>query len=164
MTDHPLSYRLYLFDCDGTLRTCRREGQPCPNAPDEWDLLPNVHATLAHYDWGVLHRWAFITNQAGVALGFLDDAMNRRLLLDLERACGLPSGIRGVGQWRVCTHHPRHGCVCRKPSPYMLLQAIQEADIPVMQTLYVGDMDSDREAAQRAGVAYMPAAEFFNWS
>jgi len=46
----------------------------------------------------------------------------------------------------------------------MLLQAIQEADIPVMQTLYVGDMDSDREAAQRAGVAYMPAAEFFNWS
>jgi hypothetical protein len=35
-------FGLYLFDADGTLRRTTVEGQPCPNRPYEWELMPNV--------------------------------------------------------------------------------------------------------------------------
>jgi hypothetical protein len=32
------------------------------------------------------------------------------------------------------------------------------------ETVSIGDMPSDAEAAHRAGIAYLPAATFFNWT
>lgn len=38
--------KLIMFDADGTLRRCTVPGQPCPNNPDEWELMPNIKETL----------------------------------------------------------------------------------------------------------------------
>jgi len=46
-------YRLIIFDADGTLRCCTVPGQVCPNADNQWELLPNVKEKLSEIDWGV---------------------------------------------------------------------------------------------------------------
>ena len=67
--NHPFPYQLFIFDADGTLRRCTVPGQPCPNQPGEWELLPNVVETLHHYDWRV-RDYAIVSNQGGIGLGY----------------------------------------------------------------------------------------------
>lgn len=51
----------------------------------------------------------------------------------------------------------------RKPNPGMLFTAMSDVDISnVLDVLYVGDMDSDREAARNADVAFYGAEAFFS--
>lgn len=49
----------------------------------------------------------------------------------------------------------------RKPGPGMLRAALRDYDVSAEDALFVGDMDSDRGAAEAAGVPYMDAADFF---
>lgn len=199
MIQHPLNqYRLLIFDADGTLRRCTVPGQPCPNRPGEWELLPNVRETLRLYDW-TQTAWGIVSNQGGVALGYLSEPQAYRLLYDLSRACDLPEidrerhqpslderrifweaagiGITGVerhqpsrNECRLCPHAPQDDCPCRKPSPLLVLELVQDVrrvrfpNLRVGEVIFVGDQSSDQEAAQRAGVAFCWADEFFGWS
>ena len=117
-----MNYRLIIFDADGTLRRCTVPGQPCPNRPGEWELIPGVRECLARLDWGQTCV-AIASNQAGVALGYLtaQDA------IDMLHATGqaafgawLPGGI-ATAHVRICPHRPADGCQCRKPAPGMVL-------------------------------------------
>jgi D-glycero-D-manno-heptose 1,7-bisphosphate phosphatase len=50
---------------------------------------------------------------------------------------------------------------CRKPNPGMLLQALADFDVSATEAFYVGDMDTDRQAAESAGMRFYWAMEFF---
>lgn len=65
-------YKLIILDADGTLRRTTVPGLPCPNAPDEWELIPGVRERLAEIDWTTTH-FAIVSNQGGVALGYLTE-------------------------------------------------------------------------------------------
>lgn len=169
---HPVNFRLLIFDVDGTLRRCTIPGQPCPNAPGEWELLPNVQATLQQYRFSHApedKRAMVVSNQGGVGLGYLTEAVCGRLLLDtIKAAFGYTHSI----YFYLCPHAPTQGCVCRKPLPFLLHLACYEANetqgpgeyIGLGETLYIGDMDSDRDAAERAGVTFCWAQDFFHES
>lgn len=148
--------KLIIFDADGTLRRCTVPGQPCPNKPGEWELLPGVKEKAATLS-GV--HFAIVSNQGGVGLGLMDEQLAMMMLFDTFKAA--------FGEARtlifMCSHAPKDGCDCRKPSPYMLYRAMRFRGHKPAETLYVGDMDSDREAAQRAGVDFLWAWEFFGW-
>lgn len=155
--------KLIIFDADGTLRRCTVPGQPCPNRDGEWELMPGVREKL-----GVLNRGhvAIVSNQGGVGLGMMTNKMAVSLLEDLAHAVFSEEQVKYC-QIYICPHAPKAGCRCRKPSPLMLYQAMERAGwgggcLP-SETLYVGDMESDREAAQRAGVAFAWAWDFFGW-
>ncbi len=45
-----------------------------------------------------------------------------------------------------------------KPAPYPLLVAVSEAQVDVRDTVFVGDMQVDCEAAHNAGMRFMHAA------
>ena len=45
-----------------------------------------------------------------------------------------------------------------KPAPDHLLMAVANSNVDPSETLYIGDMDTDCETAQRAGVDYAHAA------
>lgn len=156
----PAPPRLIIFDADGTLRRCTVSGQPCPNGPGEWELIPGVLEKIQ-----ALHertRVAIVSNQGGVGLGHMTEAMAYKLLEDLaESAFWEPR--RWFSWIFACCHAPRDFCACRKPSPLMLYRAMEHAHVRPMDALYVGDMESDREAAQRAGVDFLWAWEFFGW-
>ncbi len=162
---HPVTYDLLIFDADGTLRSCTVPGQPCPNRPGEYGLMPHVRDTMALYDWRTV--WvSIVSNQGGVGLGFLSEPTARFLLQEtLAEATGQ---VIGPTQVWMCPHAPQAGCACRKPSPLLL----EQAQMPMHsrgllhgpdQVLYVGDQTSDREAAERAGITFCYAHVFFGW-
>jgi len=156
-------YKLIIFDADGTLRRCTVEGQPCPNAPDEWELLPNVRATLARIPWGTPHAggiaYGIASNQAGIALGYMTEEMAYQLLKDM--AVEVFDGWPPTGALQICPHAPGADCKCRKPEPLMLQRLMRSWSLTPDETLYVGDMESDRQAAENAGCHFMWASEFF---
>jgi D-glycero-D-manno-heptose 1,7-bisphosphate phosphatase len=159
---HPLPYKLLIFDADGTLRGCTMPGQPCPNRPDEWALLPKVHDILVQYDGPYDERFtAIVSNQGGIALGFLSWWDAKQLL----EVCGQQAfPERRQPLIYLCEHAPKGGCHCRKPSPYMLLKAVEDRHVRLSEALYIGDQESDKEAAQRADIAFVWAADFFGWA
>lgn len=152
--------KLYVFDADGTLRRTTVEGQPCPNAPGEWELIPGVRERLAEIDWRA-SSFGVASNQGGVGTGHFTHEVAYQLLHDMaEAALGFPPP---AGSVEMCPHAPFVGCPCRKPRPLMLRRLMHRFRAARRETLFVGDMDRDEEAARRAGVRFMWAHEFFRW-
>lgn len=155
MTPH-----LIIFDADSTLRKCTVPGQPCPNKPGEWELMPNVRETLAKYDWSETVL-GIASNQGGVGLGFLSIQDAYQMLCDLvvEATGRFPP----QGCIQVCPHSPDAGCSCRKPKPEMLFRIMRFWGAHPSETLMVGDREDDRLAAEAAGCAFQWAKDFFGW-
>jgi D-glycero-D-manno-heptose 1,7-bisphosphate phosphatase len=160
-TPAEIPVRLYVFDADGTLRRTTVPGLPCPNAPGEWELVPGVRERLARIRWGEDGaRFGVATNQGGVGLGYLSLARARSLL---EEMVWEAFGVRPPrGSIEICAHAPHAACACRKPEPLMLKRLMRRFGVTAQQTLYVGDMESDYEAARRAGARFLWAHQFFD--
>ena len=154
--------KLYIFDADGTLRYTTVPGQPCPNKPGEWALLPGVRERLARIDWGADGaRFGVASNQGGVGMGYIRKEAAYSLLAEMvEAAFGRPAP---PGSIELCTCAPHANCDCRKPKPLMLLRLMRRFGAARAETLFVGDMDRDEEAARRAGVRFAWARDFFGW-
>ena len=94
---------------------------------------------------------ALVTNQSGIARGYLDEAMLDRIharLAEMLAAEGL-----AFATLRYCPHGPDDGCACRKPAPGMLLDILAELGVAAEQACMIGDSDADMGAARAAGVA-----------
>ena len=46
-----------------------------------------------------------------------------------------------------CPHRPDENCACRKPKPGLLIKASDEYNIEFEKSYFVGDSDSDMQAA-----------------
>jgi len=100
-----------------------------------------------------------ITNQAGIGRGYYTEAEFAKLtdwMLDQFTA-------RGIHIERVyhCPFHPtagigeyRNNSFDRKPNPGMILQAEEEFNLDLSESVLIGDKDSDIEAGRTAGVGY----------
>ena len=79
--------RLLFLDRDGTLN--RTFGSRPPNAPHEVTLLPGVQERLEHY---AAEGWqlAVITNQGGVAAGYLTEEQAHAVLQRTIDLLGVP--------------------------------------------------------------------------
>ena len=152
--------RLLLLDRDGTLNEGLGTGPP--NHPEEVKLLPGVGERLHEYasmGW----RIVIITNQGGVAFGYMSEEeayATHQALLD-----ALPVSVDAS---YLCPHHPRGTipryaipCPNRKPGPGAILDALERFGAQAQDCLFVGDQDSDREAADAAGVPFAWAWTFF---
>lgn len=98
-----------------------------------------------------------VTNQAGIARGYYDQAAMEHLHDYLRRLLS----ERGVTLDAIyfCPHHPQGSvsgldieCNCRKPAPGMLLQAMQDFDLDLSASVLIGDKHSDVQAGKRSGV------------
>jgi D-glycero-D-manno-heptose 1,7-bisphosphate phosphatase len=150
-----------IFDADDTLRRTTVPGRPCPHGPDEWELLPHVHATLSRTSWGQANGplLGLASNQDQVGYGHLSVTMARRLLRDLAIAATGTAPPEPALQ--LCPHPLDVSCECRKPHPGMLLSIMGYYGIQPERTVFVGNDDVDREAAERAGVAFMWSVSVF---
>lgn len=98
-----------------------------------------------------------VTNQAGVARGFYDEAAVQSLHHWMQGQ--LREHGAHVDAFYYCPHHPDGAvselaiaCDCRKPEPGMLLKALGEWPIERDRAYLIGDKASDMEAARRAGI------------
>jgi D-glycero-D-manno-heptose 1,7-bisphosphate phosphatase len=154
--------RILFLDRDGTLN--RSLNDRPPNAPAEVELLPNVDATLAAYaaeGW----RLVIVTNQGGVAFGYLSEDEARAIHQAVLARLSVP-----VDASYLCPHHPlgdvppyNVDCPRRKPHPGAVFEALARFDAHPQDCLLVGDMESDRQVAAAAGVPFRWAHDFFGW-
>jgi histidinol-phosphate phosphatase family protein len=152
--------RLLLLDRDGTLNESLGTGPP--NHPTEINLMPGV-ATRLHEYASMGWRIVIITNQGGVAFGYLTEAQayaTHQALLDV-----LPVEVDAS---YLCPHHPRgtiphyaRGCPYRKPAPGAILDALERFGARPQDCLFVGDRDTDEQAADAAGMPFRWARNFF---
>jgi D-glycero-D-manno-heptose 1,7-bisphosphate phosphatase len=154
-------YRLFIFDADDTLRRTTVAGKPCPHGPDEWELMPGVQETLSRIPWGQPEgpRMGVASNQDQIAYGHLSIDMARRLLRDVAMAAAGTSLPDAALQ--LCPHALDVVCDCRKPQPGMLLRIMGHYGLSPDLTVFVGNDEVDREAAQRAGVAFVWSERLF---
>jgi D-glycero-D-manno-heptose 1,7-bisphosphate phosphatase len=156
-----MSEHILFLDRDGTLN--RSLGHRPPNAPEEVELLPNVASTLARYaadGW----KLVVITNQGGVAGGYVSEAQARAVLQRAIDLLPVP-----VAASYLCPHMPGAkvpeydlDCPNRKPRPGFILDALQRFGARPEDCLLVGDAITDRQAAQAAGVPFVWADRFFD--
>jgi D-glycero-D-manno-heptose 1,7-bisphosphate phosphatase len=154
-------YALVVFDADDTLRHTIIPGRPCPRSPEDWELRPGVRDILGRVPWRAEEgpRVGLASNQDQIAYGLLSVDMARRLLRDLAIAAFGSAPADPALQ--LCPHAAEAGCDCRKPKPGMLLNIMEHYGVGPDATVFVGNDEADREAAARAGVRFVWAADLF---
>jgi len=99
-----------------------------------------------------------ITNQAGVARGYFDEAFVRTAHAHLDGL--LAAGGAAVDGYYYCPHHPegrvesyRIACGCRKPATGMLEAAARDHGIDLTRSFMIGDKWLDIALADNAGAS-----------
>lgn len=103
-------------------------------------------SALANSDYRVI----VVTNQSVIGRGLV----SAQDVIDIHQRIVAVVAQRGgrIDASYMCPHAPEDECACRKPQPGLLLQAANEWDIDLAQSIMIGDALSDLAAGQAAGV------------
>ena len=100
-----------------------------------------------------------VTNQSGIGRGYYSEEQFHALM-DWAAENLAQAGAHWDGVY-FCPNHPLYGigeykveCASRNPKPGMILQAAEECAVDLSHSFMIGDSESDRGAAQAAGIAY----------
>lgn len=144
-------HRAVLLDRDGTLVQPRHY----PTRPEQLRLYDGIAAPLRRLQ-AAGFRLVVITNQSGIARGYLTEADLERMHQHLAAELGA-LGVRLDAIYH-CPHHPDGiirslavRCACRKPEPGMVLRAAEDLGLDLTRSWLVGDILDDVEAGNRAG-------------
>lgn len=146
----PLRPAVFL-DRDGTINPERHYLRHI----EEFEFIPGAAQAIRR-----LNQAGFVvvvvTNQSGVARGYLELAQVEALHEHLQRELGLAGAL--IDAFYICPHHPTEGiapwrreCDCRKGRPGLLLRAAKEHGIDLSGSFMVGDKAADVEAGLAAG-------------
>lgn len=92
------------------------------------------------------------TNQSGINRGYFSFETFQKLCFKMYQDL-LLKGIK-IQRWYFCPHNPdKETCSCRKPSPEMLLAAINY--FKPIEALFIGDKESDKLAAENANIRFI---------
>ena len=152
---------LYIFDKDDTL-VGGANGRPA-NKPSEQQPLPGVVAKIARLI-AAGHEVSIASNQGGVSWGFMNAMQAVEIVTDAAVKCGIPTE-----NCTLCCYEPRGKFAHlyasetkrRKPEPGMLNELMSDLGFARENTIMVGDRESDKRAADLAGVRFVWAADFF---
>lgn len=142
---NPAVTRLVLVDRDGVIN---HDSDAYIKNPAEWIPLPGSLEAIAD-----LTRAGFdvvvITNQSGVGRGLFGLGELARIHAKMQSEVNAAGGrIAGIF---FCPHRPEENCDCRKPQPRLLLQAAEEFGVTLQGVAFIGDKQSDVQAAIAAG-------------
>ncbi len=148
-TESPITIsKAVFFDRDGTINS--DEGHYYIYKTEDFIFNPGIIDGMKRLqDAGYL--LFVITNQGGVAKGiYTEEDINKvhtYMCKELEK-----HGIQ-ITQIYYCPHHESiKTCICRKPSPYMVNQAVEEYNIDKHSSWFIGDSSRDIECAEAAGI------------
>lgn len=143
-------YKLLLLDRDGVLN----------QKPGEGDYVTSKSRLLVFHE--VLAKVAKLTQQIRVVVvtnqqGVGKDLMSQSDLESVNEAIN-EQIVRLGGQkivFFVCTHVIDLQCECRKPKPGLILKAISSFHVLSNEAIFIGDQESDREAAKLARIDFL---------
>ena len=144
------------LDRDGTIN----EEMGYINHPDRFKIFSFVAESIKIFNQsGFLV--IIITNQSGIARGYYSETMvqnlHYRLITEMKNQGAQIDAIY------YCPHHPTEGreeyrldCDCRKPKPGLILRAVQEHNISLIDSYVIGDRYQDivmaRQLNMKAGL------------
>ena len=144
--------RAVFLDRDGVLNT----DNGYVSQVDDFEFIEGViDACKIIKDKGYL--LIVISNQSGIARGYFSEEQFHTLTEWMDWSLA----DRGVDLDGIyyCPHHEEKGqgkykvaCDCRKPKPGMLLNAIEDLNIDISNSILVGDKVSDLQAGIAAGI------------
>ena len=141
------------IDRDGTIN----EQMGYINHLSRFKIIPGVpEAIRLLNDLGFLV--IVLTNQSGIARGYYPIDLVRQIH-DLLRKTLKKEANATIDAILFCPHHPQGSvpeytmeCECRKPKTGLIKQACMDFEIDLTQSFVIGDMASDMELANQAGV------------
>lgn len=137
--------RLVMVDRDGVIN---RDSDQYIKRVAEWQPLPGSLEALGDLT-AAGFRIVVVTNQSGIGRGLFSEATLEAIHSAMHAAVATAGGrIDGVF---YCPHLPDAGCRCRKPAPGLLLDAARESGVSIDQAVFIGDKQSDVDAAIAAG-------------
>lgn len=140
-----------ILDRDGVLNQRPRRAEYV-RSWEEFKWLPGAKEALKLLrEKG--YRVVIVSNQAGIGRGVMTESdLSEIHRLMKEQAAEAGGKIEAV---YYCPHDWNAGCECRKPNPALLFQAQKELHLDLTRTLFVGDDERDRQAAEAAGCPYV---------
>ncbi|HLX65217.1 MAG TPA: HAD family hydrolase [Planctomycetota bacterium] len=112
----------------------------------EFQFIPGIRENLRRLrDAGYFLSLA--TNQSGVGRGLMTLDALHEIHANMQRELG----VDALDAIYFCPHHPDERCVCRKPSPEMILRACSEHGLDPRQSVMIGDSGRDIEMGAAAG-------------
>jgi HAD superfamily hydrolase (TIGR01662 family) len=90
-----------------------------------------------------------ISNQAAVGKGLLTPSALEELTVQMNQAL-IEFGASLTAVY-YCTHRREEQCACRKPQPGLLYQAASDFHLDLARSIFIGDSDTDIQAAWSAG-------------
>lgn len=136
--------RAVIFDRDGVInRLVWHEGRyTSPWTTNEFKVYSGVKEAIAS-----LKKKGYIilvaTNQPGLAYGEVSREAYASMCQQVFEL--------GVCEIFTCDHPLDSTCDCRKPKPGLLLNAARKYDLSLRESYFVGDNESDMQAAAAAG-------------
>lgn len=144
--------RVIFLDRDGTLN----EEVHYLHRKEDLKIFEGVPKALRRFRENG-YRLVVVTNQAGVARGYYQEADVKALHQYMNEL--LSSAGAGIDGFFYCPHHPEHGigeykkiCHCRKPDIGMFEQAERYFDVDKAHSWMIGDKLIDMEAGRNYGV------------
>ena len=140
---------LYILDADGTL-TAQRGGSA---GPFEQTLLPGVAQKCAALrEQG--HVLSLASNQGGARW----DKDGRRTIGAVHAQLRWTARAIGAVAYKFAVNKANGRY---KPSPAMLIELMRELGFDADETIFIGDQETDRQAAEAACVRFIWADKFF---
>lgn len=140
--------RAAFFDRDGTINVDFHHVY----RPRELEFIEGTPEIIRHYN-ELRIPVIVVTNQAGIAKGIYSVEQMQAFHDHMNEQLKMRYGA-WIDAFYYCPHHPDYTgpCDCRKPAPGLFLRAAKEWDIDLSASVMYGDKESDRLAAERAGV------------
>jgi D-glycero-D-manno-heptose 1,7-bisphosphate phosphatase len=96
------------------------------------------------------YKLFIITNQSGIGRGYFNEedmhVFHNAMLNEFKR-----NGVSFV-DLKFCPHSPNDGCTCRKPSPKLILDCVDQYDIDTSKSYMIGDKVIDAQCGEAAGM------------
>ncbi len=145
-----MSNRAVFLDRDGTLN----ENPGYLGDPGKVKLLPFVGEVLSRLKNEFNFFLIVISNQSGIARGLITagqvEQVNEKINMLLKEF------KVSIDKFYYCPFHPDFStveeCSCRKPSTEMVDNAVEEFDIDLSKSFFIGDSVADIECGMNAGI------------
>jgi D-glycero-D-manno-heptose 1,7-bisphosphate phosphatase len=126
-----------------------------PCSPSHLMLIEGAGTALRSFQ-SLGYKLILISNQPGIAKRHFTPEVHQQIVQRLEELLCL-EGVALTAQY-YCLHHPqaklaqyRLDCGCRKPQPGLLLQAAEDHDLSLRDSITIGDSLTDVQAGEQAG-------------
>lgn len=123
---------------------------------EDFEFIPNAQNAIKMFrELG--YRVFVITNQAGVARGYYKEKDINILHKYINEL--LEKENTKIDSYYYCPHHPEgiidgysYVCNCRKPQIGMIEQALDDYDIDLSNSIFIGDKEIDIETGKNARI------------